>query len=196
MKEKITEQEKKIERLSEDIKEEAEKAIMEKEEIEEKNEDLAKQLDDAKKLAEERLSQLKYLHADFDNYRKKFEKEKESIIMLANESLITELIVVLDDFENSIKLVEDKKNREGIELLHKKFFDILARHGLKKIEALGKKFDPNFHEALYKELSKHEEDMIIEEIQKGYALKSKVIRPAKVKISRGNKEDLKIGEKK
>ena len=139
---------------------------------------------DYKKLSEERLNQIKYLQADFDNYRKRFDKEKEQIIKLANESLIKELTIILDDFESSIRLSEDEKNLEGLRLLQKKFFSVLEDHGLKEIEALGKKFDPNFHEVLCKELSESDEDEIIDEIQKGYLLHSKVIRPSKVKVAK------------
>ncbi len=139
--------------------------------------------DPYKQLAEERLDQLRYLQADFDNYRKKFDKEKEAIIKLANENLIKELIVLLDDFESSIRLTENEENKEGIALLHKKFFSLLQKNGLKEIEALGKKFDPYFHEVLCKELSEHSDQQVIEEIQKGYVLGPKVIRPTKVKIS-------------
>jgi len=150
------------------------------------------QLDVYKQLAEERLDQMKYLQADFDNYQKKFDKEKESIIKLANENLIKELIVILDDFENSIRLTENDKNKEGILLMKKKFFKMLQKHGLKEIESLGKKFNPNFHEVLCKELSEHDDDVVIEEMQKGYILCSKVIRPTKVKISqKDNSQGLK-----
>ncbi len=149
-------------------------------------------LEEYKRLAEERFDKLKYLQADFDNYRKKFDKEKESIIRLANENLIQELIVILDDFESSIRLTENDKNKEGILLMKKKFLNLLQKHGLKEIESLGKKFDPNFHDVLCKELSEHDDDVVIKEIQKGYILCSKVIRPAKVKISkRDNSQNLK-----
>ncbi len=151
------------------------------------------ELEEYKKLSEERLNQLRYLQADFDNYRKKFDKEKENIIKFANENLIKELIIILDDFECSLKLIENEKNKEGILLIQKKFFDLLQKHGLVEIESMGKKFDPNFHEVLCKELSEHDENEIIEEIQKGYLLCSEVIRPSKVKVSEKNTpQDLKI----
>lgn len=156
---------------------------------------LKSELEEAKKTAEERLNHLKYLQADFDNYRKQFEKEKGQIIQLANEALINELIVILDDFDAAIKISGDEKNQKGLQTLKKKFFNILANHGLNEIEALGKKFNSEFHEALCKELSKHDEDEIIEEIQKGYILKSKVIRTSKVKVSRKDNKDLKIENK-
>ncbi len=148
---------------------------------------IEKKLEDANFLAEERLNHLKYLQADFDNYRKRFEKEKEQIIKLSNEDLISELIVVLDDFDNSMKIIENK-DKEGIMLIYKKLSKILHDNGLKQIEALGKKFDPNFHEAIVKEKSDKEEGIILEEIQKGYILNSKVIRYSKVKVAENKKE--------
>ncbi len=136
----------------------------------------------AEKLAE----RLKYLQADFDNYRKNFEREKESIIRLANESLIRELLIVLDDFEQA--MLQAKGNgAEGLELLHKKFFKILESRGLRQIEAIGKKFDPFLHDALMKELSEKDDGTVLEELQKGFTLKSKVIRPAKVKVAENAK---------
>ncbi|MEM4625238.1 MAG: nucleotide exchange factor GrpE [Candidatus Pacearchaeota archaeon] len=146
--------------------------------------ELRMELDEARKLAEERLNQIKYLQADFENYKKQLNKEKEEIIKLANETLIRELIVILDDFDAAIKLSSNEENKKGMLQLKNKFFDILSNQGLKEIEALGKKFNPEFHEVLCKEISEHNEDEIIEEIQKGYMLKSKVLRASKVKISK------------
>jgi molecular chaperone GrpE len=189
--EKMQRLEREAEKLVEEIKQESQETIKKEKKLEAEVERLKRELEEARKLTEEKINQLKYLQADFDNYRKQFEKERESIIKLANENLIKELTVILDDFESSIKLIE---NKEGIELLNKKFFSILEKHGLKRIEALGKKFNPEFHEVLCKELSKREEDEVIEEIQKGYILKSKVIRPSKVKISKKEEQDLKINK--
>ena len=186
-KEKIQNSEKKVEELAGEIKQESEKIIREEKKIKSETNELRNKLEKANKLAEERLNQLKYLQADFDNYRKQFEKEKEQIIKLANETLVKELIVVLDDFDAAIKISVEGENRKGLLTLKKKFFDILVNQGLKEIEALGKRFNPVFHEVLCKELSKHDEDEVIEEIQKGYTLKSKVIRTSKVKVSRSQK---------
>ena len=186
-KEKIQKSEKKVEELAGEIKQESEKIIGEEKKIKSETNELRNKLEKTNKLAEERLNQLKYLQADFDNYRKQFEKEKEQIIKLANETLIKELIVILDDFDAAIKISAEGEHREGLLTLKKKFFNILINQGLKQIKALGRRFDPEFHEVLCKELSKHNEDEIIEEIQKGYVLKSKVIRTSKVKVSR--KED-------
>ena len=100
-------------------------------------------------------------------------------------------MVVLDSFDAAIK-VSEGESKEGLLMLEKKFFNILVEHGLEEIEALGKKFNPEFHEVLCKELSKHDEEEIIEEIQKGYTLDKKVIRTSKVKISKGLKKQDKI----
>lgn len=159
-----------------------------KKELEEKIESMQKELEEKTRLAEERLEKLKYLQADFDNYRKNFEKEKEKIIELANENLIKELLVIVDDFEKAVQSMENEKNKEGLEMIQKNFFKILERHGLKKIESLGKKFDPYYHEALLKEKSDKEDGMILEEIQPGYMLKSKIIRHSKVKVADNSSE--------
>jgi molecular chaperone GrpE len=79
--------------------------------------------------------------------------------------------------------VENEKNREGLTMIYKKLLRVLGNYGLKSIDALGKKFDPNCHEVLCKEICNEENDLILEEYQKGYQLKSKVIRPSKVKIA-------------
>jgi len=160
-----------------------------KKELKEKVENLQKELEEKTKLAEERLNQLKYLQADFENYRKNFEKEKEKIIELANENLIKELLVIIDDFERALQSIKNEKNKDGLIMLHRNFFRVLENHGLKKIEALGKKFDPYHHEALLKEKSDKEDGMILEEIQPGYILKSKVIRHSKVKVADNKRVD-------
>ena len=144
---------------------------------------LEKELAEMTKLADERLSQLKYLQADFDNYRKWSEKERGSVITLANENLIKELLVILDDFEQALPSLKDEKNREGVGMVYQKMVKILARYGLEPITCMGKKFDPQFHEVLCKKECSDESDTIVEEIGKGYSLKSKVIRPSKVMIA-------------
>jgi molecular chaperone GrpE len=144
---------------------------------------LKKDLDEKTLLAEERLNRLKYLQSDFDNYRKWSEKEKAAIIALANENLIKDLLVILDDFERALPSLEQEKNIEGISMVQKKFLKILAGYGLQPIDCHGKKFDPNFHEVLCRERCDREPDTILSEIGRGYQLKSKVIRPSKVVIA-------------
>lgn len=156
--------------------------------LQEKLAELQKEMEEKTKLAEERLNQLKYLQADFENYRKSLDREKEQIVELANECLIKDLLVVLDDFERALQSMKEGKDKEGLSMLYKNFFKILEQHGLKPIEALGKKFDPYYHEAVLREKSDREEGTILEEFQRGYMLKSKVIRHSKVKVAEKSSE--------
>jgi molecular chaperone GrpE len=144
---------------------------------------LRQELEEVRKLAGERLTRLQYLQADFDNYRKSLEREREQVIQLAGESLVRDLLPVLDDLERALPSLTHEKNREGFELLSRKLHKILESHGLRSIESHGKRFDPNFHEAIAKGESGEEEGTILEEYQRGYLLRSKVIRPSKVKIA-------------
>ncbi len=154
-----------------------------KQSLTEEIERLKKDLDEKTDLAEERLNRLKYLQADFDNYRKWSEKEKGAIIALANEDLIKDLLVILDDFERALPSLEKEKNKEGVLMIQKKLLKILAGYGLHPIDCVGKKFDPNFHDVLCREQCAREPDTVVNEIGKGYQLKSKVIRPSKVVIA-------------
>ncbi len=154
--------------------------------IEEQNKDVERlevALTEQKKAAEELQNRLKYLQADFDNYRKKFDREKEMIITLAEERLITDLLTTVDDLDRMLQMPNDVVQKEGITLLYKNLMKVLENHGLKRIESVGKKFDPYFHEAYCMEVWDGESDIVLEEFQTGYVFKTKVIRPAKVKVS-------------
>jgi molecular chaperone GrpE len=144
---------------------------------------IKKDLEEQTRLAEERLERLKYLQADFDNYRKWSEKEKTAIIALANENLIKDLLVILDDFDRALPSLQAEENREGMGMVYRKLLKILGEYGLIPIECVGKKFDPNLHEALCREECDREPGVILEDFGKGYQLRSKVIRPSKVKIA-------------
>lgn len=135
-------------------------------------------------LAEQRLEQLKYLQADFDNYRKKFDREREDIVKFANESLVKDLLPILDDFEAALKTDKSK----GLSALFSKILKVLESSGLHSIDALGKEFDPHLHEAILRAKSPAHEGTIIDELRKGYSLKGKVIRPSGVKVSVGDKD--------
>ncbi|MEM4662551.1 MAG: nucleotide exchange factor GrpE [Candidatus Diapherotrites archaeon] len=152
-----------------------------KDETAEKISFLEKELAEKSALAEERLNQIKYLQADFENYRKGLEREKDEAIKRASEVIIRDLLPLIDDLENALK--NSKEENQGLKLVFDKLMKICEKHGLKKIKALGKKFDPYHHEVIQKEISDKEEGTIIEEFQSGYMLNSKVIRPSKVKIA-------------
>ena len=126
----------------------------------------------------EYLEQLQRLQAEFDNYRKRTEKERLEILRNANEDLIKSLLTILDNFELALK----HNNDSGVKMIYSELISILEREGLKTIKTEGK-FDPKTHEVLIQEAGK-EDEKILEEIQKGYTLNNKVIRASKVRISK------------
>ena len=124
------------------------------------------------------FERLQILQAEFENFRKRTEKERLETLRNANEDLIIKLLSVLDNFELALKNINDK----GVSMIYSELYSILEKEGLKTIKAEGK-FDPRIHEALVQEAGK-EDEKILEEIQKGYTLNDKVIRASKVKISK------------
>ncbi|MHA2406965.1 MAG: nucleotide exchange factor GrpE [Candidatus Ranarchaeia archaeon] len=129
--------------------------------------------------------QQKYLQADMDNLRKYYAKQWKEKVDYANEDLLKGLLTTLDDLERAVTKIKDPTSKHGVELILKEFKKILERYGVSPIKAIGKKFDPKLHEAMSKVQSDTEEDTILEEYQRGYLLKKKVIRFSKVKISGG-----------
>ena len=130
---------------------------------------------------------LQRLQAEFENYKKRIEKEKVEFMQYANEDLILKILPVIDSFELALQstCTNHEEFVKGIKLIYTQMFSMLESLGMKKIEALGNKFDPYKHEVLMQEKSDKEEGTIIEELQKGYVLGDKVIRHTKVKISKG-----------
>lgn len=128
---------------------------------------------------------LQRVQAEFENYKKRVDKEKQEFCDYAKEDLIRKLLPLIDNFELALKHKKsDKEFHKGVELIYAQLITILENEGLKPIKALNEKFDPYKHEALLAEKSSKEENTILEELQKGYLLKDKVIRPSKVKVSR------------
>ncbi|MFQ5871748.1 MAG: nucleotide exchange factor GrpE [Candidatus Geothermarchaeales archaeon] len=135
---------------------------------------------------EEYLSRLRYLQADFENYRKRAEKEREEQVKMANQALIHRLLRIYEDLERGLEEARDADLAdpvvEGLELTWKNFHAILEDEGLSRIDAIGKKFDPFLHEAVEVQVGDCEPGMVVEELQRGYTLGGRVIKPAKVKI--------------
>ena len=131
---------------------------------------------------------LQRLQAEFQNYQKRTEREQTDFKQYANTDLIKELLVIMDDFDLAIKNKDQEGFREGIELLYAKFAALLKKEGLQKIDAEGQ-FNPELHEALLQEASEKEQGTIIEELQAGYKLHDRIIRPSKVKVSMGGKQN-------
>lgn len=130
---------------------------------------------------------LKRLQAEFDNYMKRVEKERVAVAHAATERMIVKLLLVVDDFEralNDLKLPSEA--RKGVDMIFKNLHKILDEEHVVPIESVGKTVDPYQHEVILKIESDQPEDLIIEEIQKGYAMNGKVIRYAKVAVSCGN----------
>jgi len=126
------------------------------------------------------------LQAEFENYKKRVEQEKEDFTKYAKAAIIEELLPILDSFEFALKNNTSNKENlcKGVEMIYAQLFSILEKEGLKPIKALGEKIDPFKHEVLMKEDSKKPEDTILEELQKGYTLNDKIIRHTKVKVAK------------
>ncbi|RLI98230.1 MAG: nucleotide exchange factor GrpE [Candidatus Aenigmatarchaeota archaeon] len=143
-----------------------------------------KQLEEKARLADERLNQIKYLQADFENYKKSIERRNKDFEQKANERLVKELLPVIDDLEAAAQKAGNDEARKGYELIYKKVIDILMKSGLSVIQAKGKQFDPYFHEAVTSVPSDQPEGTVLEEVQKGYTFHSDVIRHSKVKVAK------------
>ncbi len=183
------------ENLKEEVKINEEKTAEENAETEEKIENS----ENAEELTKEEVNPLqeKYdtlnnqyirLAADFDNYRKRQEQEKEALLKYGAESTLKKMIEVLDNFERGLKAIETvedcEKVKECYNLAYKNFKDVLTKAGLEAIKAEGETFDPNFHEAVMQTPStEHPEHTIIAELQKGYKLGDKVLRPTLVNVA-------------
>ncbi len=123
--------------------------------------------------------------AEFDNTRKRWEREKQEIYKIGNFNLIGDVVIVLDEMEHALRSAREHGNDpqivKGIEMMYEKLKNLLQKHGLKAMEAKGKKFDPHLHEIVGQQASdEYEEHVVIEEVQKGYFLEDKVLRTAKV----------------
>ena len=128
------------------------------------------------------------LAADFDNYRKRHEQEKEALLKYGAEKTLQKMIEVLDNFERGLKAIETvedcEKVKECYNLAYKNFTDVLTKAGLETIKAEGEEFDPNFHEAVMQTpTSDKPEHTIVAELQKGYKLGDKVLRPTLVNVA-------------
>ena len=124
-------------------------------------------------------NQLKRALADYSNFQRRVEEEKKSLVNIANGNLLGRFLGILDVLEQGVK----HEQNEGIDLAVKKFKEVLASENVKEIEALGQKFNPALQEAV-EVVKGGQEDKVIEVLEKGYMLEGKVIRPAKVRVSK------------
>lgn len=143
----------------------------------------------SRKVYDELYDKYLRLQAEFDNFRKRTEKEKKAYRAYANEKLVTDLLPVIDHLELALKHAGESDDAgalsEGVELVLKQFWTVLGRYGLKPIDALGKPFDPKFHDALMQvESVDHEDGIVVEEFQRGYLLADRTLRPSRVSVSK------------
>ena len=137
--------------------------------------------------ADEYLQLLQRVQADFDNFRRRTQQEREDWSKYCSARMVANLLPVLDNFERALHAAGSDINNflEGMQLIYKQLKDVMEKEGVMTMDAVGKEFDPNFHEAVMQEPSEeHPDNTVLEELQKGYLLADRVIRPAMVKVAK------------
>jgi molecular chaperone GrpE len=148
------------------------------------------QLKEAQQKAKEAEDQLFYLQAEFQNFRRRKEEETRELAKFTNRELIKALLPIVDNFERALRAAEQTKNFEaligGVSGTLKQLQTFLQKSGVTPIEAVGKEFDPNFHEAIgHTESGEYPANTVAEEVQRGYIMHDRVLRPTLVKVSQG-----------
>jgi molecular chaperone GrpE len=127
--------------------------------------------------------------AEFDNYRKRTERERQAVTEAAAADLITDLLPLIDDFERALEAeAPDGADtyRRGVELIHRQLLEVLRKRGVRPIEALGTDFDPHYHQAVtYEPAAGRRDGEVVEEFRRGYMLGDRLLRPAMVKVAKG-----------
>jgi molecular chaperone GrpE len=165
-----------------EIKEDSEPLVIEKSEYEQLKTDADK--------AKEYYDRLLRQQADFDNIRKRFERDKAEFQKYAHEDIVFDLLGILDDLERSVEAAELKQENfeaflKGIEMILAHLYELLKQKGVEPIVAKGKKFDPHQHEALMQtETNDHEDQEVLEELQKGYKIGDRIVRTSKVRVAK------------
>jgi len=125
--------------------------------------------------------------AEFDNYRKRMDRERRELADYTAGEAIKDLLPIIDNLERALQAsAQDDPLRKGVELIHKQMLEMLRKRGVTPIEALGADFDPNVHEAVtHEESDQHREGEVMEELQRGYKVGERLLRPAMVKVAKG-----------
>ena len=156
-------------------------------ELLERAERLQRELDEVREQSEEYLHNWQRTAADFANYKRRTDEERNAVGDFGKAVLITKLLGVLDDFDRALESVPEEAHEgwvEGIRLVERKLRGVLESEGVTQIEALGQPFDPNLHEAVvYEETTEYPDNLVTAELQRGYRLRDRVIRPALVKVA-------------
>jgi len=154
------------------------------------------ELDEAKKEALENYDRYLRISAEYDNYKKRAQKDRTDLLNYGNERLIKELLPIIDSMERALNHVSNSEDIdafvEGLKLIYEQLLVSLKKHGVESIESLGQEFDPNFHEAMMKvESDKFDDNKVVEEFEKGYLLNGRLLRPSKVSIAQRVKKEKK-----
>jgi molecular chaperone GrpE len=161
-------------------------------ELIEKLEDMQRVLDETREQSDEHLRGMQRAAADFANYRRRVDEERDGLSQFSNALLISKVLAVLDDFDRALETVPPGTNEgwlDGVRLVDRKLRLLLEAEGVTEIEALGQPFDPNLHEAVvYEETADHPDNQVIGELQRGYRLRDRVLRPSLVRVANNPKE--------
>jgi len=141
-----------------------------------------KRIEELEKALKEKEDKVLRLLADFDNYRKRMEKETESSVAREKEKMVMKFIEIYENLQSAYESIKD----EGLGIVVKQFKKALEEEGVEEINAVGEKFDYNLHHAVATEKSNEEEGTIIKEIRKGYVINGKVVKPSYVVVSKGD----------
>ncbi|MEB3100713.1 nucleotide exchange factor GrpE [Ferviditalea candida] len=151
--------------------------------------DSSAQLEELRKQSDENYQRFLRVQADFENFRRRTRQEKEELSKYASMQLIEKLLPVIDNFDRALLATKGATDNaeafiKGVEMIFRQIEQMLEQEGLKPMETIGRPFNPEFHQAIMQVESKeYAEGIVVEEVQKGYMLKDKVLRPAMVKVS-------------
>ncbi len=194
-----TAEEKTVEEMPQEEAEAAEDEVLEETAAEAAEDETAEETEEAGEQKEEPVKEVskeeealsqKYMRlaADFQNFKRRTEKEKTDIYQYANEKIALDIIEVMDNFDRALAHIEDVQDKgfaEGMEKIYKQLSGVLDKNNIIEIKAEGEEFDPNFHNAVMTEENPDfESGIVIQAMQKGYTLNGKVIRPSMVKVAR------------
>ena len=147
---------------------------------------------DAREQIDELNARVLRLTADYDNYRKRSQREKEDVRQFANQGLLEKILPVLDNFEMAIAAVKeaDPSIKDGVQMIYDQLFAVLKDSGMEPIDAMGEPFDPNLHEALsQEETADVNEGTVVQQVQRGYKLNERLVRPARVVVAKAPVEE-------
>ena len=174
-----------VENTNDEVVEETVEPIIDSVENDETNK-LEADIVEQKRLVEEHIDRYKRLQADFENHRRRTRQEKEDLSIVVAQNVLLDLLPVVDNFERALSSAATQDAAtvlQGVEMIHRQFLQVLEKCGLATVEAVGQIFDPQKHEAVMRVEDENQVDgTIVEELQKGYTVRGKVIRPSMVKV--------------